>query len=60
MKSAPQKTVISETADMALRLARYFGTTAQFWLNLQTGYDLKKAAAEVGQQIEQDVPPRAV
>jgi len=47
------------TADTALRLARYFGTTAQFWVNLQTGYDLKKTAAEVGQQIEQDVSPRA-
>ncbi|MDH2154182.1 HigA family addiction module antitoxin [Stenotrophomonas sp. GD03657] len=30
----------SVTADTALRLARYFGTTAQFWLNLQTQYDL--------------------
>lgn len=47
------------TADTALRLARYFGTTAQFWVNLQTGYDLKKAAVEAGQQIERDVSPRA-
>lgn len=30
------------TADTALRLARYFGTTAQFWLNLQDAYDLEK------------------
>ena len=31
------------TADTALRLARYFGTTAQFWMNLQAGYDLETA-----------------
>ncbi|MEN3213386.1 HigA family addiction module antitoxin [Methylorubrum populi] len=34
------------TADTALRLARYFGTTPQFWLNFQAGYDLSKAQAE--------------
>lgn len=33
----------SVTADTALRLARYFGTTPQFWLNLQTAYDLEEA-----------------
>ncbi len=33
------------TADTALRLAQHFGTTAQFWLNLQTSHDLSKAAA---------------
>ena len=33
------------TADTALRLARFFGTTAQFWLNLQTAHDLSKAEA---------------
>jgi antitoxin HigA-1 len=34
------------TADTAHRLARYFGNSAQFWLNLQTAYDLRQAAAE--------------
>ncbi|MCA3645320.1 MAG: HigA family addiction module antidote protein [Methylobacterium sp.] len=33
------------TADTALRLSRFFGTTAQFWLNLQTAHDLSKAEA---------------
>jgi addiction module HigA family antidote len=47
------------TADTALRLARYFGTGAEFWLNLQTAYDLSLAATEVGARIEQDVRPRA-
>lgn len=32
------------TADTALRLARYFGTTPQFWMNLQSGYDLAVAS----------------
>lgn len=32
------------TADTALRLSRYFGTTAQFWMGLQTDYDLEEAA----------------
>jgi addiction module HigA family antidote len=34
------------TADTAIRLARYFGTVPEFWLNLQTGYDLSLALAE--------------
>ena len=46
------------TADTALRLSRYLGTTAQFWLNLQTAYDLKTAAAESGPAIARDVRPR--
>jgi addiction module HigA family antidote len=33
------------TADTALRMGRYFGTTAQFWINLQTAYDLANAQA---------------
>jgi antitoxin HigA-1 len=36
----------SITADTALRLSRYFGNSAQFWLNLQTQYDLRQAQAE--------------
>ncbi len=39
------------TADTALRLARYFGTSAQYWLNLQTHYDLGIAEDEVGAEI---------
>ena len=45
------------TADTALRLARYFGTSAQYWLNLQTAYDLQLAAQESAAQIERDVLP---
>lgn len=41
----------SITADTALRFAKYFGTTPEFWLNLQTSYDLRKAAHEAGQAI---------
>jgi antitoxin HigA-1 len=47
------------TADTALRLARYFGTTPQFWLNLQSDYDLSVAAGRHGADIERDVHPRA-
>jgi antitoxin HigA-1 len=48
------------TADTAMRLARYFGTTPQFWLNLQTNYDLSVATAESGTTIARDVHPRAI
>ncbi len=44
------------TADTALRLARYFGTTAEFWMNLQSRYDLERARVEVGDQICREVP----
>lgn len=47
------------TADTALRLGRFFGTTAQFWLNLQSAYDLSVAETELRKQIEQDVRPYA-
>jgi antitoxin HigA-1 len=43
------------TADTALRLAKYFGTTAKFWLGLQTDYDLDIAADELGERLEQEV-----
>ena len=46
------------TADTALRLARYFGTTAGFWMSLQAAHDLSKAEAEDGPAIEADVRPR--
>ncbi len=45
------------TPDTALRLARYFDTTAQFWLNLQSAYDLKLAEKESGKQIAEDIRP---
>lgn len=48
------------TPDTALRLARYFGTTAQFWLNLQTSYDLKKTEKEVGSKIASEIHSRLV
>jgi len=50
----------SITPDTALRLARYFGTTPQFWLNLQTSYDLKIAERELGLKIEREVHTRLV
>jgi addiction module HigA family antidote len=43
------------TPDTALRLACYFGTTAQFWLNLQSAYDLKVAELKVGNKIRREV-----
>ena len=46
------------TPDMALHLARYFGNSAQFWLNLQLHYDLEKAEDEVGTEIERRIVPR--
>jgi addiction module HigA family antidote len=39
------------TADTALRLARYFGTTPQFWMNLQANYDLERAEDARGREI---------
>jgi len=45
----------SITADTALRLARYFATTPEFWMNLQIAYDLKITMAKASKQIEQDV-----
>ena len=46
------------TADTALRLARYFGTTAEFWMNLQAKYDLDVAQRSSAQRIARDVHPR--
>ena len=48
----------SITADTAMRLARYFGTSAQYWMNLQTSYDLEVAGQTSGTSIERDVLPR--
>src|SRR5262245_13190140 len=49
----------SVPADTALRLARFFGTTAEFWMNMQAMHDLTRARAELGGKIERDVRPRA-
>ena len=46
------------TADTALRLARYFGTSPQLWLNLQQTWELRRAEIEVGGQITKRVTPR--
>ena len=43
------------TPDTALRLSRYFGTTPQFWMNLQTSYDLKCAEIKFGMKIAGEV-----
>ena len=48
------------TPDTALRLARYLGTTAQFWLNLQTSYDLKITEKAMGSKIKYEVHTRLV
>jgi len=43
------------TAETALRLARYFGTTPRFWLGLQADYDLDVAADEIGERLDREV-----
>ena len=45
----------SITAETALRLARYFGTSAEYWMNLQTHYDLELARQQSGSQIDEEV-----
>ena len=47
------------SADTALRLGRYFGTSAAFWLNLQSAHDLDVADRSLRRQIEREVTPRA-
>jgi addiction module HigA family antidote len=47
------------SADTALRLERYFGTSPEFWMDLQSDYELRRARQEVGTAIEQAVRPRA-
>ena len=46
------------TADTALRLARFFGTGADFWLNLQKAYELRLAERQSGREIRKTVSPR--
>ncbi len=47
------------TADTALRLARYFGTTASFWMGLQAQYDLERAVDDLGKELKRIEPLRA-
>lgn len=47
------------TADTALRLARYFGTSAAFWMNLQSRYDLEVQQDRFGRRLERDIRPSA-
>jgi addiction module HigA family antidote len=49
----------SVTADTALRLARFFGTTPEFWMNLQIAYELRRTELKSGEQILRTVQPRA-
>ncbi len=44
------------TADTALRLSRFFGTTEQFWLNLQDAYDIGRVKSELARELEQIEP----
>ncbi|SNC68140.1 addiction module antidote protein, HigA family [Marinobacter sp. es.048] len=47
------------TADTAMRLARYFGTSERFWLNLQTEYELRQAQISKADQVAREVDPHA-
>ena len=46
------------SADTALRLARYFGTTPQLWMNMQKTWELRRAEIEAGREIAERVTPR--
>ena len=48
------------SAETALRLGRYFGTGPEFWMNLQSRYDVSVVVSERGQLIEQEVPVASV
>jgi addiction module HigA family antidote len=49
------------SADTALRLAKYFGTTPEFWMNLQSRYELEEARNEIGEDLEEiEAPKHAV
>jgi len=46
------------TADTALRLSRYFGTTPKFWMNIQASWELEMAEDELGNAVRREVLPR--
>ncbi len=52
-----QDTPRAVTADTAMRLARYFNTTPQFWMNLQTAFDLKQAEVAIGEKVVREIRP---
>jgi addiction module HigA family antidote len=47
------------TPDIALRLGRYFGTSAESWIGMQSTYDLESARDQIGAEVEASVSPRA-
>ena len=47
------------TVDTALRLSRFFGTSAEFWLNLQSAYDLEQGRESLASKIEEEIEPYA-
>jgi addiction module HigA family antidote len=47
------------TADTAIRLARYFGTTEKFWIGLQSDFDLEEARDKLGNRLQQEVRSHA-
>jgi len=47
------------TADTALRLSRYFGTTSKFWMNMQASWELEVAEDKLGQAVRREVLPRS-
>ena len=47
------------TADTALRLARFFGTSEQFWMGLQADYELEEARRRLGRRLSREVQPNA-
>ena len=47
------------TADTAVRLARFFGTTEQFWMNLRTSYEVRRARAQLARDLRRIQPRRA-
>jgi len=47
------------TPDTALRLSRYFGTSPEFWMDLQSAFDLKTATKDSGAKIESEISPPA-
>ena len=57
--SAIQAGKRSISAETALRLARYLGTSADLWINLQADYDRERAEQALGERIAREVTPRA-
>ncbi len=47
------------TADTAVRLARYFRVSAQFWMNLQSHYELEVAEESIGERLDREIRPHA-